>query len=236
MKNVRVPGLLLAAFLFAAAAFGQAIVVVHDPRADSAPSPLGAADERFIQTHVLPSVRKKIVSDICTEEFRASGIVKGAFTKPKSMQTLVFYQFCETGNGLGQVGVAVFENDRLLGSFVSDVGWAVDLKMLPDINRNGLNEFALYYSGGLHQGQGGVGVDIVEFSDGRLKPHGWFQADNIAEEENENYSYRVTARTGKTPVFYHQKYIGTETNRLRKSGANARFSLGEAVGVFVPVN
>ncbi len=236
MKNVRVPGLLLAAFLFAAAAFGQAVVVVHDPLTEAETSRLTGADERFIKTRILPAVRKKLVNDICTEDFRESGVVKGSFTKPNSKQTLVFYQFCETGNGLGQVGLGLFEGNRLTASFTSDVGWAVDLKMLPDINRNGLNEFTLYYSGGLHQGQGGIGVDIVEFSGNRLKALGWFQADNIAEEPNENYSYKVTARTGKSPVFYHQKYIGEGPKQLRRSGTNRRFSLGEAVGVFMPVN
>ncbi len=236
MKKLRLSGLLTAALFLATATFGQSVVVVNDPLTESRPSRLTASDERFVKTRILPAVRKKLTSDICTEDFRESGVVKGSFSKPDSKQTLVFYQFCETGNGLGQVGLVLFESGRLIASFVSDVGWAVDLRMLPDINRNGLNEFALYYSGGLHQGQGGIGVDIVEFSGNRLKAVGWFQADNIAEEPNENYSYRVTARTGKTPVFFHQKYIGTDRKRLRRSGPNRRFSLGEAVGVFAPVN
>lgn len=51
---------------------------------------------------------------------------------------------------------------KVISSYVAESGWTLGITVLPDINQNGFDEFALYYSGGMHQGQGGTGVDILE--------------------------------------------------------------------------
>jgi hypothetical protein len=124
------------------------------------------------------------------------------------------------------------ENNRVTASYASAGGWAIDLKALPDVNQNGLNEFAVYYSGGMHQGQGGTGVDVMEFSAaGAVRGLGWFQGDMYGEETGD-YGYKVTVKPGKAPVFYREKYISLAGGKWRKSGKIAAFKLGKPYGKF----
>ena len=83
----------------------------------------------------------------------------------------------------------------------------------------------------MHQGQGGTGVDIMEFSAAGVKGLGWFQADSFGEETGD-FSYKVTVKPGKTPIFYREKYISTGENKWRKSGKTAAFKLGQVSGKF----
>lgn len=176
-------------------------------------------------------VRKRWVfsESPCEEAFEVSGIIKGAFSKPDSNQTLVFYSFCQTGNGLGNNGLILIENGQLLGNYVTESGWTLGIKVLPDINQNGLNEFALYYSGGMHQGQGGTGVDVMEISANGVKGIGWFNAETFTETTY--FGYKVSVKTGKTPVFYREKYINKNRKWL-KSGKLASFKLEKAYSKF----
>lgn len=231
MKFILLAGLLLGSVMLPAAAFSQT-VVVHDPAAGYETGP-GPAGLEVMEKSVLPKVRKKLVTDACTDGYEFKGAVRGSFSRAKSQQTLVFYQFCETGNGLGYVGIALLENGKVVGSYVADSGWAMRIKRLPDINRNGLDEFLLYYGGGMHQGRGGIGVDIVEFSNGAPKGMGWFQAETITDTESD-WGYKVTVKTGKTPVFYRQKYMNDE-GKWRKTGANARFALKKVFDKYLAV-
>ena len=202
---------------FTISVFGQQTLVINDPTVEMKSTAISSADEDLIKTKVLPKARKKwILKDSpCEESFEVSGAAKGAFTKANSNQTLVFYAFCQTGNGLGNNGLVVIEDGKVVSSYVSEGGWAQGLKALPDINQNGLNEFALYYSGGMHQGQGGTGVDIIEFSGANLKGIGWFNAESFTETSN--FGFKITAKIGKPPVFYREKYTN-KNEKWRKSG------------------
>jgi hypothetical protein len=211
--------------------FAQQTVVVNDPTKNETPA-AGAAEENLVKKLVLPKARKLwSANEVCTEEFELAGTAKGAFSKPNADQTLIFYQFCQTGNGFGNNGLVLLENGKIVGSYISEGGWALGLKSLPDINQNGLNEFALYYSGGMHQGQGGTGVDIMEFSAAGVKGLGWFQADSFGEETGD-FGYKVTVKPGKTPIFYREKYVSPAENKWRKSGKIAAFKLGAVSGKF----
>ncbi|MEP6900535.1 MAG: hypothetical protein ABJA66_02225, partial [Actinomycetota bacterium] len=165
MKYKCLIGFVIAGIFLAGSICAQQTVVVSDPNAKTEPTKIGAADEALIKKEVLPKARKYWAkNEACTEEFEVTGEANGAFSKAKSNQKLIFYQFCQTGNGYGNNGLVLIENGKIIGSYISESGWAMDLKVLPDINQNGLNEFLLYYSGGMHQGQGGTGVDLMEFS------------------------------------------------------------------------
>jgi hypothetical protein len=231
MKFILLAGLLLGSMLLPASAFSQ-VVVVHDPAAGYETG-LGPAGLDSMEKSVLPKVRKKLVTGACQDGYEFKGSVRGSFSRARSEQTLVFYQFCETGNGLGYVGIALLENGKVVGSYVADSGWAVRIERLPDINQNGLDEFLLYYGGGMHQGQGGIGVDIVEFSKGAPKGMGWFQAETITDTESD-WGYKVTVKKGKTPVFYRQKYMNDAGN-WRKTGKNARFTLKNVTDTYIAV-
>lgn len=216
---------------FTISIFGQQTVVINDPNVEPGKPNISPADENLIKTKVLPKVRQKWVSQDsgCEEAFEVAGVIKGSFSKANSNQTLVFYSFCQTGNGLGNNGLVLIEDGNVVGSYVSEGGWTLDLRVLPDINQNGLNEFALYYSGGMHQGQGGTGVDLMEFSASGVKGIGWFNAETFTETTY--FGYKVSVKAGKIPVFYREKYIN-KNQKWRKSGASAIFKLDKIYGKF----
>jgi hypothetical protein len=223
MKIIRLAGVVFSFLAFCAVASAQ-IEVIYDPANSGVEFGLGPVEIQAMENAVLPAVRKKLVSGTCTDSYELKGAVRGAFSRPRSNQTLVFYQFCETGNGLGYVGLTLIENGKGVGTWVADSGWAYQLRQLPDINLNGLDEFTLAYSGGLHQGQGGIGVDVVEFTKTGPRGLGWFQAEAITDTESD-WGYKVTVKKGKTPIFYRQKYQSTEGSPWMKIGKNARFAL-----------
>lgn len=223
---------LLAAICFSAvSAYAQQNVVVNNPADEEKPHALGAANESLIVTATLPKARRHWAgNDACEEDFAIMGAASGAFTKAGAKQTLVLYQFCQTGNGFGNNGLTLIENGKVVGDYVSEGGWALNLKSLPDVNRNGLDEFAVYYSGGMHQGQGGTGVDMMEFSGGGVKGVGWFQVYNYTEDDS--LSYKITVKPGKVPLFFREKYDSVGENKWVKSGKIAPLKLSKTYGKF----
>src|SRR5687767_15140455 len=130
---MKIPHLLAAILAIGFAAFcalGQGTVVVHDPALAVTPAKLSAGEQSILDKSVLPLVRSKLAGDACEETIEVAGIVQGAFTRPDARQTLIFYQFCQTGNGLGSAGVAVIEDGALAANYVAaDAGWTVDAKV-----------------------------------------------------------------------------------------------------------
>jgi len=218
MKAKYLPITVFGVCLMSLSILGQTAYVINDPTVEPVKTELSAAEQSLMDKSILPRVREKLKSDICEETIEVSGRAQGAFTKAGTKQTVIFYQFCQTRNGLGSVGVAIIENGRVVGNFVSaESGWPDTAKTLPDINQNGLDEIALYYSGGMHQGAGGTGVDIMEFSAGGLKGIGWFQAEEFTET-SPVMSYKVTVNPGKTPAFFSEKYISNGTAKWKRPG------------------
>lgn len=234
MKNGLAAVVVIAVVSLFVSAGGQTPVVINIPGEETGNTKLRDADRALIERSALPKVRKRLVDQACEEAFEPAGVVQGSFSKPGSDQRLVFYQFCQTGNGLGQVGLILIEAGKVVGNYVADVGWSIGVKALPDINQNGLDEVALYYSGGIHQGAGGTGVDIVEFTSSGVKGIGWFQADSFTET-SPVVGYRVTARPGKAPAFFREKYVQNASGKWRKTGAAAPFRLRKPISVFTAV-
>ena len=232
MKRANLIHLTIVFFSLAVAVFAQQTVLVNDPQNSAAPAKISERDESLIKQQILPKARQKWTSETCEEAFNPIAAVSGAFTKAGAKQTLVFYEFCQTGNGFGNNGLVLIEDGKIIGSYAGEGGWALDLKRLPDINQNGLDEFAVYYSGGMHQGEGGSGVDILEFSGANnIKGIGWFQADSYGEAKGD-YGYKITVKPGASPIFYREKYVSVSENKYRKSGKTAPLKLGEIVGEF----
>jgi hypothetical protein len=215
----------------AVSVFAQQNIVVNNPSDQEKPHSLDAANENLIKNSVLPKARKYWTSKVCDEDYAIMGAATGAFTKSGAKQTLVFYQFCQIGNGFGNNGLTLIENGKIIGNYVSEGGWALNLKSLPDVNQNGLDEFAVYYSGGMHQGAGGTGVDLMEFSGANIKGLGWFQVYNFTEEDS--FSYKVTVKPGKAPLFYREKYDSVGDNKWKKSGKIVPLKLEKPYGKFV---
>lgn len=227
MKYKPLLGFLIASISLAGTSFAQTSIVISDPQAEPVKPVVSPADSALMKRVVLPKARKKWSgNEACQEDYQVMGEATGAFSRPGARQKLIFYQFCQTGNGLGNNGLVLIENGKPVGSYISESGWALDLKALPDINRNGLDEFTLYYSGGMHQGQGGVGVDIMEFSasGSAIKGLGWFQSEGFTEDDS--WAWKVSVKKGKTPLFYREKYI-SKNDKPQKSGKLAAFKLGK---------
>lgn len=221
--------ILTCAFLSVATAntSGQAVVVVHDPTKDAGTTEISATDSTILNRDALPAVRKQITEETCGESFQDAGFAQGSFTRPGAKQTLVFYEYCQTGNGFGWNGLVLIENGKVVGNFVSNGGWGVSIEAVPDINRNGLTEFTLAYSGGLHQGHGGTGVELMEFSDGMPEAIGWFKASEFGPTEAST-AWKLWAKPGKTPIFYKQKFFSGEGKRARAVGRRAVTKLDKA--------
>lgn len=223
-----------AAGIFGIPGFSQGTVVLYDPvTAASEPKyELTPAEKAIMDKDVLPKVRAKLAGDACEETIEIAGRGHGSFTKAGAKQTFIFYQFCQTGNGLGSAGVAIIDGGRLVGSFVSrDAGWAVDAATIADIHQNGLDEITLFYSGGLHQGGGGTGVDIVEYSGGALKGIGWFQAEEFSEDSPVQ-GYKVSAKPGKVPALFREEYTQNAAGKWRKSSKVMALKMMAVNGTF----
>jgi len=233
--KVHVPAAILVSMFASISVLAQTTVIINLPNEAPAKSTLSAAEQKVMDKNILPKVRKKLAGESCEESVDVAGVVRGAFTRAGADQTLIFYQFCQTGNGLGSTGVALIENGKAVGSWVSaESGWTMEAKALPDINQNGVNEVAFYYSGGMHQGEGGTGVDIMEFSGNTLTGIGWFQAEGFTEKTDN--AYKVTVKTGRMPTFYREKWIATRTpGKYRKLGNPLPLKLKPVFGSFEAV-
>jgi hypothetical protein len=219
MDRIKIMLTLAGVVLCAVNAWPQ-LVVVHDPNKDAKETKLTAAEQRIFDRDALPAVRKMIKSEVCEESLQDAGVVRGAFTAAGKRQSLIFYEYCQTGNGFGWNGLVLIEGDKVVGNFVSEGGWGVNIGSVPDINRNGILEFTLAYSGGLHQGAGGTGVDLMEFLNGLPKGIGWYKAEAFGETEAST-SWKLTAKPGKAPVFYKQKFFSGENRPPRAVGKSA---------------
>ena len=218
MKIPRVFVALLAIGMASLCAHAQGTIVIHDPTVPATPAKLSAGEQSIMDKSVLPPARAKLTDEVCEEAGEVAGAVQGSFTRAGARQTLIFYQFCQTGNGIGSVGVAVIEDGALTAHYISaESAWTADARALPDINQNGINEIALHYSGGMHQGAGGVGVEIMEVSGDELKGIGWFQAESF-DDLGPVIGYKVTVKPGKTPAFYKEKYIQNSASKWRRAG------------------
>lgn len=210
----------LAGLLLCAVNAWPQLVVVHDPNKEAKDTKMTAAEQKIFERDALPAVRKMITSDVCEESLEEAGVARGAFTAPGKRQSLIFYEYCQTGNGFGWNGLVLIEGDAVVGNFLSEDGWGEMIEPVADINQNGILEFTLAYSGGLHQGAGGTGVDLMEFANGLPSGIGWYKAEEFGETGPAT-SWKLTAKPGNIPIFYKQKFVTAGKRPPRAVGTNA---------------
>jgi hypothetical protein len=223
-------------------AFSQGSVVINEDPTVKDPNELNenkyklsASEQSVMDKYVLPRARVRLKDCRDEEAIVIAGRHTGSFTKQGAEQTVIVYQYCWTGNGLGTAGIVILENGRPIANFIAgQAGLADDSAVLPDIDQNGVDEIQLYYSGGMHQGSGGTGADIFEYSAGRLKGVGWYQADGY-DEVGTQWAWKVTVNPGATPVFFKQKYLGNAAGKWRKSGRVLPLKLGTVIANFEAV-
>ena len=227
---------LLIFVLFAGTVAAQRTLVVYDPtlEPEDIEPMLSDSEQADFENIVVPKLKAKYQSEGCAVDPELAGEVTGSFTKKGAVQRLAFYQVCQTGNGLGVVAIVVFEKGKLVGIWGDNSGWTMYVDKVADLNANGLDEFALSFGGGMHQGQGGIGVDVMEFGTRGPLSIGWFQGESIMDTETE-YAWRVTVRKGKVPVFYRQKCVPNRDGKLLKRGPNIVFKLTKVGSKFEAV-
>lgn len=221
-------------FLFGSFTYGQGTVVINNPTVTAKETKLSAADQPLIDRNALPKIKAKYQGDACEVNLENAGVIHGSFTRAGADQTLTYFQICQTGNGLGVIGLVLIENGKVIGNFASDGGWTDSIELVPDVNQNGLNEFTLSYSGGMHQGQSGTGVDLVEFKNGFPVGIGWYLAEKT-DENDSSQVWKLTAKPGKIPIYYRQKYLSADGTKWRRSGVATAFKLGKAYSKFTAV-
>ena len=215
----------LIAIVCVTGAAAQQAILISDATAEPAKVDMPVAHRAIFDREVLPAARTIFANDACEETIEFAGSGEGSFTKPSAAQTFYFYQFCHTGNGMGSVGVVIFENGRIVGNFASaENGAAIGARALPDIDQNGLDEIAVHLSGGMHQGAGGTGVDVFQVSKGSLSPVGWFQSDSFSDT-SPVIGYKVFAKPGRPPVFTREKHQQNSAGRWRRVGSALPFKL-----------
>lgn len=218
--------LLLVLIINAAPAAAQQDLVIYDPAItpeDIEPE-LPDDEQAVFDSTVLPLLKAKYQSEGCSVDPELAGEVSGHFTNKGVVQKAAFYQVCQTGNGLGVIAIVIFENGKLVGAWGDNSGWTMQISSIADMNRDGIDEFTLSFGGGMHQGMGGIGVDVVEFRNGRPVVLGWFQAEKLTDGETDS-AWKVTVKPGKNPTFYRQKYVANKKGKLIKTGTKAAFRL-----------
>lgn len=217
--------------IFAAFANGQKTIVVNDPTKTENRSKLSDEESALLDKVVLPKITAKYQRDSCNVNLESAGVIHGSFTRPNSKQALTFFQICQTGNGFGIVGLALIESGKVIGIFSADAGWTVNIGRVPDVNKNGLDEFTLAYSGGMHQGQGGVGVDLMEFAKNFPVGIGWYLAEKY-EDTQASVGWKLTAKPGKAPIYFRQRFSADESEKWHPIGRASVFKLGKAYSKF----
>ena len=90
----------------------QATVVIIDPTKPVAETKLAGGDREAFD-RAIPKVRARLKSETCEEMVEVAGVAYGGFSRAGADETLVFYQYCQTGNGLGWVGLVLIEGVKV---------------------------------------------------------------------------------------------------------------------------
>ncbi|HMQ04455.1 MAG TPA: hypothetical protein PKD26_11110 [Pyrinomonadaceae bacterium] len=204
----------------AGSVLGQGAFVIYDPAAKAAEIDPVSADERLVREKLVPkAVAHWEASESCNGgELNIIGALDGSFTRPGSLQRVIVYELCQTGNGFANNGIGVFESGRVVAHFVEEGGWNLEISKAPDLNRNGRAELIIETGGGMHQGYTGSSVTIIEIGDSEIVSLGTYLAytnecENLAPGKYCDRSYKLTASPGPVPAISAQKFLnrGTES-------------------------
>lgn len=174
--------------------------------------------------------KENLANENVTANLGVEGGWKGAFTKPKSSQKIYSYQICWSDGGKyarAFGGIVIVENQKTVSHFVFAEANGIDfIRVLPDINRNGLSEVVLGNSAasGLRIWRS---LEIVEIGADKVMSLGEAQTYEMPDEEN--VAFKTSVKAGKTPVFYREIYTSNPESdkaswKIKKK--SKRFALG----------
>lgn len=169
-------------------------------------------------------------------DVRVEGISEGSFTKPKSSQVAYLYRTCMSDAVKYPSfisGLIITESEEVIAHFVyADVfGGFTSLKILPDINRNGLSEIVLRSS--LGYGYYTDSIDIYEFGANNPVSLGgtkiFTNLPDNGKEDKSKTAYKITVQSDKSPVFFRQTYQRkSDREKWQLQTKESIFSLGKS--------
>lgn len=155
------------------------------------------------------------------------GVLEGAFTKPKSLQKAFLYQICWSDGGkyataLG--GIVIVEKEKIVSHFVySNVSGFDNIRVLPDINRNGLSEVVLRFTSHVDGFFFSRSIALYEFDSD--KPQQLGEAETDAKTTEGLRAYKIFVKAGETPSFYREAYVNDSEENWQIKEKAERFSL-----------
>lgn len=147
----------------------------------------------------------------CDNELEILDAATGAYLRPRAVQKAVLYRFCRFARQLGYSGLAIFENGALVRHEVFEGGSEFALGKMPDLNRDGLDELLISYSG-INTGEDWMVADIVQL-DGSLTRRmtsfdGYQGFCASLEPVKLSKAWKTYVEVGATPRFYQQEFRG----------------------------
>jgi hypothetical protein len=196
-------------------------VPIFDGRLTLKPTAVSPADVALLRREALPAARKAAKDKECSEHLDPVDVGTGAFTRPGASQRVVLYRYCVTGDGLGQGGVAVIENDHLVAHFAIDSTSEHSIGVLPDLDGDGLSEIVLA-AGGTNMGETWEMAEILAWSPAGPRKLGLLAVyhDDCGNEGKGRNANLLYTTTGPRPSFVQQTFTSAcEGKGWEKSGA-----------------
>lgn len=186
--------------------------LVYDPANDGA-SDSPAAETELVRNAVLPAAKNAYEIGDCDENLKVIGRAEGAFTRRGAKQTAYLFEYCSIGNGMANNGILITENQKTAALYTFDGGWAYGFSRLPDMDSNGLDEMAIHWAGGMHQGQISSATVVVQATPTKLyeiaaMQNSWSVCDGETKTLKCGYAYKITVWRAIAPVFQRTKMIG----------------------------
>lgn len=154
---------------------------------------------------------ESLANENVTANLSIYSILEGSFTKPKTSQKAYFYQVCWSDGGkyataLG--GIIFAEKEKVVSHFAyANVSGFNNIRVLPDINRNGRSEISLKFTSWISGLLFSNSISLFEIDLNEIKYLG--ETTVYAQTDEGTSAYKISAKAGKTPVFYQEIYIDT---------------------------
>lgn len=161
---------------------------------------------------------ENLANENITANLGVTGGLRGAFTKPNSAQKIYSYQICWSDGGKyarAFGGIIIAENQKIVSHYAFADANGIDfLRVLPDINRNGLSEIVLGNSAvsGLRIYRS---MEIVEIAADKIMSLGDAQTYEMADDEN--LAFKTSVKAGKTPIFYRDIFTEVSKDPYKES-------------------
>lgn len=189
------------------------LVEIYDGRKEEKRADVSKEDSDFVKNAIkeLDAPVKKYIKNFdirCEIDTELSYVGEGSFTTPDSSQKIYGYSLCVAGASDVTSGIMIAENGKVSANYLfpSEGGFA--LKALPDINKNGLSEFAVLTSEG-GQGLRNDTLIILEYKEGDTAKYlGWTDAGTVAfnSTSSKETTVKISAEPADKPVFYVETY------------------------------